>query len=140
MAKSSFTLLTLQSGRIIRIGNQNTSIHLMFCTSCLFKCFFKFYMKSVTLYSEGCLQLPVIPFLLVEGGMVSIRDWRDIKSCRVDSKRKPTAPDALKTRSCWFHEHHPQRCPLPAEQCTFAHGPADLRPSTRPPRKKNCAF
>ncbi|XP_068164537.1 probable tRNA (uracil-O(2)-)-methyltransferase isoform X2 [Antennarius striatus] len=72
----------------------------------------------------------------VEGGTVSIRDWRDVKS----HKRKPVAPDALKTHPCWFHDHHPQRCPLQVERCTFAHGPADLRPSTKPPKKRNKSF
>nr|XP_043878700.1 probable tRNA (uracil-O(2)-)-methyltransferase [Solea senegalensis] len=71
----------------------------------------------------------------VEGGRVYIRDWRDRKSVRVDTKRKPVAPGALKTRSCWFHSHHPQGCPLQAEHCAFAHGPDDLRPSTRPQKR-----
>ncbi|XP_029382841.1 putative tRNA (uracil-O(2)-)-methyltransferase isoform X1 [Echeneis naucrates] len=71
----------------------------------------------------------------VEGGRVYVRDWRDRKSSRADTKRKPVAPGALKTRPCWFHEHHPQGCPLQAEHCDFAHGPDDLRPSTRPLKK-----
>ncbi|XP_049922854.1 probable tRNA (uracil-O(2)-)-methyltransferase [Epinephelus moara] len=77
----------------------------------------------------------------VEGGRVYIRDWRDRKSSRADTQRKPVAPGALKTRPCWFYDHHPQRCPLQAEHCGFAHGPDDLRPSTRPLKKmKNSAF
>ncbi|XP_047460277.1 probable tRNA (uracil-O(2)-)-methyltransferase isoform X2 [Mugil cephalus] len=72
----------------------------------------------------------------VEGGRVYIRDWRDRKSSRVDAKRKPVAPGALKTRPCWFHAHHAQGCPLQAENCAFAHGPDDLRPSTKPLKKK----
>lgn len=80
-------------------------------------------------------------FLLVEGGRVHIRDWRDRKSSRADTKRKPVAPGALKTRPCWFYDHHPQRCPLQAEHCAFAHGPDDLRPSTKPRKKiKNDAL
>uniref|UniRef100_A0A3Q1GDU6 tRNA (uracil-O(2)-)-methyltransferase n=1 Tax=Acanthochromis polyacanthus TaxID=80966 RepID=A0A3Q1GDU6_9TELE len=71
----------------------------------------------------------------VEGGRVFIKDWRDEKSARVNTKRKPVAPGALKTRLCWFHLHHPQGCPLQAGNCAFAHGPDDLRPSTRPPKK-----
>ncbi|XP_056225800.1 probable tRNA (uracil-O(2)-)-methyltransferase [Seriola aureovittata] len=71
----------------------------------------------------------------VEGGRVYIRDWRDRKSSRADTKRKPVAPGALKTRPCWFHTHHLQGCPLQAEHCAFAHGPDDLRPSTRPLKK-----
>ncbi|XP_074517922.1 putative tRNA (uracil-O(2)-)-methyltransferase [Halichoeres trimaculatus] len=73
----------------------------------------------------------------VEGGRVHIRDWREKRTPKSDLKRKkkPVAPGALKTRLCWFFNHHPQRCPLLAEQCHFAHGPDDLRPSTRPLKK-----
>ncbi|KAA8579135.1 hypothetical protein FQN60_007255 [Etheostoma spectabile] len=77
----------------------------------------------------------------VEGGRVYIRDWRNRKSSRVDTKRKPVALGALKTRPCWFYDHHPQRCPLQAQHCAFAHGSDDLRPSTRPLKKmKNDAL
>ncbi|CAN9509661.1 unnamed protein product [Ophioblennius macclurei] len=74
----------------------------------------------------------------VEGGRVHIRDWREEKkksSKRPDSKRKPVAPGALKTRLCWFHANHPQGCPLQAENCAFAHGQDEMRPSTRPLKK-----
>ncbi|KAK6292140.1 hypothetical protein J4Q44_G00379250 [Coregonus suidteri] len=78
----------------------------------------------------------------VEGGMVHIRDWRvqaqrprGLQGTRADSKRKPLLSGALKTRACWFHTHHPHGCPLQAEECAFAHGPDDLRPSTRPLKK-----
>ncbi|KAJ0055616.1 hypothetical protein NL108_005444 [Boleophthalmus pectinirostris] len=76
----------------------------------------------------------------VEGGWVHIRDWRDMKPA-TNVKRKPVAPGALKTRLCWFHTHHPQGCPLQLEQCAFAHGPSDLRPSSGLPKKRkgeNC--
>ncbi|XP_029932822.1 putative tRNA (uracil-O(2)-)-methyltransferase [Myripristis murdjan] len=80
----------------------------------------------------------------VEGGRVHIRDWRTMterNASRTDAKRKPVALGALKTRPCWFHAHHPQGCPLQAEQCSFAHGADDLRPSTRPLKKiKNNAI
>lgn len=71
----------------------------------------------------------------VEGGRVHIRDWRDMKPSKDVKKKKPVAPGALKTRLCWFHTHHPQGCPLQTELCAFAHGPDDLRPSTRPLKK-----
>lgn len=93
----------------------------------------------VTLKTSFCakeaLHLPVLFVGPVEGGRVHIRDWRDRKSSRMDTKRRPVASGALKTRPCWFYEHHPQRCPLLAEDCTFAHGPDDLRASTRPLKK-----
>lgn len=71
----------------------------------------------------------------VEGGRVFIRDWREKKASRADTKRKPVAPGALKTRLCWFHVNHPQGCPLQAENCAFAHGLDEMRPSTRPLKK-----
>ncbi|XP_048092914.1 probable tRNA (uracil-O(2)-)-methyltransferase isoform X1 [Alosa alosa] len=77
----------------------------------------------------------------VEGGRVYIRDWRAAVlsggvAARRDAKRKPPPPEgALKTRPCWFHAHHPRGCPLSTERCPFAHGHADLRPSTRPIKK-----
>ncbi|XP_026209240.1 probable tRNA (uracil-O(2)-)-methyltransferase [Anabas testudineus] len=72
----------------------------------------------------------------VEGGMVNIRDWRDRKSFMSVAKGKPVGSGAVKTRLCWFHTHHPQGCPLQTEQCGFAHGPEDLRLSTRPLKKR----
>ncbi|XP_028982948.1 probable tRNA (uracil-O(2)-)-methyltransferase [Betta splendens] len=74
----------------------------------------------------------------VEAGAVHIRDWRDKTSSAADAKRKSVAPGALKTRGCWFHAHHPQGCPLPAQRCAFAHGPEELRPSAGPLRKRKC--
>ncbi|XP_038140877.1 probable tRNA (uracil-O(2)-)-methyltransferase [Cyprinodon tularosa] len=67
----------------------------------------------------------------VEGGTVYIRDWRD----GAESQRRPATSGALKTRLCWFHAHHPQGCPLQEQNCNFAHGADDLRPSTRPLKK-----
>ncbi|XP_031440389.1 probable tRNA (uracil-O(2)-)-methyltransferase isoform X2 [Clupea harengus] len=77
----------------------------------------------------------------VMGGRVHIRDWRASVlsggvAGRGKAKRKPPTPEgAVKTRPCWFHAHHPGGCPLPTQQCPFAHGHADLRPSTRPIKK-----
>nr|XP_020480042.1 probable tRNA (uracil-O(2)-)-methyltransferase [Monopterus albus] len=68
----------------------------------------------------------------VEGGRVCIRNWQERKSSVADAKWKPVAPGAIKTRPCWFHIHHPQGCPLQAQDCAFAHGAEDLRPSSRP--------
>ncbi|XP_037336456.2 probable tRNA (uracil-O(2)-)-methyltransferase isoform X2 [Pungitius pungitius] len=70
-----------------------------------------------------------------EGGRVYIRDWRDAAARGADTRRRPVVSGALKTRHCWFYDHHPQRCPLQVERCAFAHGPDDLRPSTRPLKK-----
>ncbi|XP_077085702.1 putative tRNA (uracil-O(2)-)-methyltransferase isoform X2 [Siphateles boraxobius] len=71
----------------------------------------------------------------VQGGRVFIRDWRthtSAQSPRVTSKHKPPPSGALKTRLCWFHTHHSHGCPLSSEDCAFAHGATDLRPSTKP--------
>ncbi|XP_018615090.2 putative tRNA (uracil-O(2)-)-methyltransferase [Scleropages formosus] len=59
----------------------------------------------------------------VDSGRVTLRDWRT---------PKPTPPETRKTQTCWFHEHHPQGCPLEAESCAFAHGTSDLQPASRP--------
>ncbi|XP_037118567.1 probable tRNA (uracil-O(2)-)-methyltransferase [Syngnathus acus] len=73
----------------------------------------------------------------VEGGKVRIRDWRDRMPRRTHGKRKAeVSSNALKTRRCWFDRHHPQGCPLLAEECTFAHELEELRESTRPVRNK----
>ncbi|XP_007255112.3 probable tRNA (uracil-O(2)-)-methyltransferase [Astyanax mexicanus] len=74
----------------------------------------------------------------VEGGRVHIRDWRTSAAgqrTRVNLKNKSQISGALKTRECWFHTHHPNGCPLSTEDCLFAHGVDDLRPSTRPLKK-----
>ncbi|XP_061565608.1 probable tRNA (uracil-O(2)-)-methyltransferase [Cololabis saira] len=77
----------------------------------------------------------------VEGGRVRLRDWREETSRRADSRRKQIAPGAVKTRLCWFDAHHPQGCPMHAPNCAFAHGPDELRPSTRPSKTmKNRLF
>ncbi|XP_024144453.1 probable tRNA (uracil-O(2)-)-methyltransferase [Oryzias melastigma] len=76
----------------------------------------------------------------VEGGAVYIKDWRDATPSKADRRRNQITPGALKTRSCWFHDHHPQGCPLQAPNCAFAHGPEELRPSSRPLRKKMKSF
>ncbi|XP_062849226.1 probable tRNA (uracil-O(2)-)-methyltransferase [Trichomycterus rosablanca] len=70
----------------------------------------------------------------VEAGKVHIRDWRT-QGTQTNSKRKSQISGALKTRLCWFHTHHPNGCPLSTEDCVFAHGAGDLRPSTRPLKK-----
>ncbi|KAB5579426.1 hypothetical protein PHYPO_G00194940 [Pangasianodon hypophthalmus] len=70
----------------------------------------------------------------VEGGKVHIRDWRT-QGTQTDPKRKSQISGALKTRLCWFHTHHPDGCPLSSNDCVFAHGADDLRPSTRPLKK-----
>lgn len=73
------------------------------------------------------LLLPVV----VYGGFVQLRNWTD-KSCH--GPRKPAKPrsakDAkllVKTKPCWFHEHHPQGCPRLAENCPYAHGQQEIR-------------
>ncbi|XP_066537309.1 probable tRNA (uracil-O(2)-)-methyltransferase [Hoplias malabaricus] len=75
----------------------------------------------------------------VEGGRVYIRDCRNNKRprqrTRVHPKNKSQISGVLKTRLCWFHTHHPHGCPLSTEDCLFAHGAGDLRPSTRPLKK-----
>uniref|UniRef100_A0A0R3RHP9 tRNA (uracil-O(2)-)-methyltransferase n=1 Tax=Elaeophora elaphi TaxID=1147741 RepID=A0A0R3RHP9_9BILA len=46
-------------------------------------------------------------------GTVSIRNWAETGSRRVEGK--------LKTRDCWFHKYHSYGCPLSAEKCSYKH-------------------
>ncbi|KAL4641501.1 putative tRNA (uracil-O(2)-)-methyltransferase [Arapaima gigas] len=63
----------------------------------------------------------------VESGRVTLRDWRTPRP-----GHQTTPAEAWKTRPCWFHDHHPQGCPLEVKSCTFAHGASDLQPASRP--------
>ena len=60
----------------------------------------------------------------VQGGRVAIRDWRD--DCHCD-KKQPGTQKYSKTKLCWFHDSHPDGCPLASEQCSFAHGTQELK-------------
>ena len=66
----------------------------------------------------------------VRGERVTLQgaDW-----LRADRSR-PELAAALKTSLCWQYSHLPAGCPLPAEQCRYAHGEAELR--SRPPRSR----
>uniref|UniRef100_A0A8C8DCP3 tRNA (uracil-O(2)-)-methyltransferase n=1 Tax=Oryzias sinensis TaxID=183150 RepID=A0A8C8DCP3_9TELE len=97
--------------------------------------------KYLTFYScSAFILIGTLLSLAVEGGVVHIRDWRDATPSKADRRRKQITPGGLKTRSCWFHDHHPQGCPLQAQNCAFAHGPEELQPSTRPLKKKMKSF
>jgi tRNASer (uridine44-2'-O)-methyltransferase len=65
---------------------------------------------------------------LVQGGTVTIRDWREESHCRKkgDRKKQPGTQKYWKTKLCWFHSNHPDGCPLAREQCSFAHGKQEL--------------
>ncbi len=45
-------------------------------------------------------------------------------------KKRPTAKSDLakfkKRKQCWFHENHPQGCPISSQDCFWAHGAKDL--------------
>ncbi|KAI4482997.1 hypothetical protein M0802_013521 [Mischocyttarus mexicanus] len=44
-----------------------------------------------------------------------------IKSINVKKKRKINAINSVKTKSCWFHENHPDGCPNIEMNCNFKH-------------------
>nr|XP_034968170.1 probable tRNA (uracil-O(2)-)-methyltransferase isoform X3 [Zootoca vivipara] len=71
----------------------------------------------------------------VLNGNVHIRDWREWKPPRKNKPGKQVKQrlpsQALKTRLCWFHLHHPQGCPLSSELCCYAHGSEELKPSLK---------
>ncbi|KAF0313215.1 putative tRNA (uracil-O(2)-)-methyltransferase [Amphibalanus amphitrite] len=69
----------------------------------------------------------------VRGDRVTLQgaDW-----LRADPSR-PELAAALKTSLCWQHTNLPAGCPLPADQCRYAHGQPELR--TRPPRSRPLA-
>ena len=64
----------------------------------------------------------------VQGGRVVIRDWRDdSNSKKQGDKKQPRTQKYWKTKLCWFHDNHPDGCPLASEQCSFAHGTQELK-------------
>ena len=73
----------------------------------------------------------------VQGGKVHLRDmgaqdeehWERKKKYK--AKRKLDPSSLLKTRLCYFHEHHPDGCPKAAGDCRFAHGTAELQQKTQ---------
>ncbi|XP_053560153.1 probable tRNA (uracil-O(2)-)-methyltransferase [Bombina bombina] len=77
----------------------------------------------------------------VMNSSVSIRDWRNeavSKSKRKQSESKRgLSPDVLKTRLCWFFINHPDGCPRVTDNCPYAHGSEELRPSSALRRKKH---
>ncbi|MFH4973663.1 hypothetical protein AB6A40_000372 [Gnathostoma spinigerum] len=48
----------------------------------------------------------------VMGGKVRIRRW---------SSESTSTSNKKKTQQCWFHLHHPNGCPLPADICSYIH-------------------
>merc|ERR1719402_88468 len=61
---------------------------------------------------------------LVEKGGVRIRIPG--KDCRGAGKKKVGVGESRKKKLCWHHQNHPQGCPLPSAQCTWAHGQDDI--------------
>lgn len=58
-------------------------------------------------------------------GKVQFRTPENLHNKSVKNKhrnrRKESAVLKHKIKPCWFHEHHPDGCPLPDEMCTFKH-------------------
>lgn len=75
----------------------------------------------------------------VQGGEVELRDWTSDdyhtrpQGKRSKKSRKPPVsrnPDEMKkTRPCFFHQHHPDGCPMSATDCRFVHEREDSGPA-----------
>ena len=68
----------------------------------------------------------------VADGVVQMKDWTQEspgpRRKKRDSARKQRISQALwKTSMCWFSLHHPDGCPVPMEQCPYAHISDELR-------------
>ncbi|XP_071502602.1 probable tRNA (uracil-O(2)-)-methyltransferase [Diadema antillarum] len=81
----------------------------------------------------------------ITGNQVMLRDWssdsigegdrdeplggrkRSEGQVRKEEKREGDRLKLFKTKLCWFHAHHPDGCPKPADACPFAHGNEELR-------------
>lgn len=68
----------------------------------------------------------------VAGGLIEMKDWSQESlfpgAKKRDLGRKLQRSYALrKTSFCWFYLHHPDGCPVPAENCRYAHTTDDLR-------------
>ena len=85
--------------------------------------------KTVTNHSRG---YPWTSFFLVMGGVVSLRDYRNVDDMKLSKasllkRKKGGATPRKKTKLCWFHMHHPQGCVLQTDHCAYAHGETDIR-------------
>lgn len=53
---------------------------------------------------------------------MQIRNWASLEEAPRKKKRKQNASVKLiKTKKCWFFDHHPDGCPRSASECTFLH-------------------
>ncbi|CAL4094702.1 unnamed protein product, partial [Meganyctiphanes norvegica] len=50
----------------------------------------------------------------LEKGTINLQIPRRLSDSKVPS-------DRLRTKPCWFHQYHPQGCPLPQPDCLFSH-------------------
>ncbi|KAI8783029.1 tRNA (uracil-O(2)-)-methyltransferase [Biomphalaria glabrata] len=72
----------------------------------------------------------------VTGGRVQLRDftqpnpWLGRNPNKLKRKQRMQPGDKKKTTLCWFHIHHPEGCPLPSEDCQFAHSETELKTKT----------
>ncbi len=64
---------------------------------------------------------------VVSSGRVRLRCYALDEPSAGRRRKKASAENlAFKRRPCWFHNNHPQGCPVAAEHCTWAHGKEDL--------------
>lgn len=111
--------------------------------------FLSFLFSPFDLFMHLSLSPPSFsPFPPVHGGFVHLRNWASLdqpltgKISRAHPPPPPPHPPhppprirgqeadkklLLKTKLCWFHEHHPQRCPKDSIKCPYAHGVEELK-------------
>ncbi|GAB1607226.1 probable tRNA (uracil-O(2)-)-methyltransferase [Argonauta hians] len=65
----------------------------------------------------------------VVSSTVRLRDYTQPWQPRRKIKQKNTER-SYKTLLCWFHNNHPDGCPVSREECNFAHGEEDLKEKT----------
>lgn len=79
-------------------------------------------------------------FFTVQGGHIQLRNWvtDDYEAYQMRKRRKKGKPAVsdkkrpINTKLCYFHEHHPQGCPLEAHMCRYAHSQEELITTKQP--------
>ncbi|KAK3861311.1 hypothetical protein Pcinc_032691 [Petrolisthes cinctipes] len=64
--------------------------------------------------------------------MFSLQNGQVYLQSPVPAWRASVPSERIKTKCCWFHQHHRRGCPLPSHLCVFAHGDDELREAITP--------
>lgn len=100
------------------------SINGLFCSTIEFLC--SHFSLSTTFPS------PFFP--KVHDGFIHLQNWASLDQYPVAKKSRKMARQQViaksllvKTKLCWFHQHHPQGCPRQSSQCPYAHELEELK-------------